>query len=191
MGPPQGRAEGEENLPDLLAALLLMHPRIPLTFWAPRALLTFTRAALHLSPPRRILVSCCYFADEVLSGGRGEQLFWPVLGFFSPLADARVITKTGSLAVEGSGSCQLPVHLSARALEPSRVGRPQKKSDNNNNNNSNNNNKNLFSCQANAAVHPRAASWSGTSRNAEASSLLRRRGRWRGIRVSERERLAF
>jgi len=37
MEPPQGRAEGEENLPDLLPTLLLMHPRIPLAFLAPRA----------------------------------------------------------------------------------------------------------------------------------------------------------
>jgi len=28
MGPPQGRAEGEENLPDLLPTLLVMHPRV-------------------------------------------------------------------------------------------------------------------------------------------------------------------
>ena len=29
MGPPQGRAEGEENLPDLLPTLFLMHPYSP------------------------------------------------------------------------------------------------------------------------------------------------------------------
>ena len=37
MRPHQGRAEGKENLPDLLATLLLMHPRIPLPFLATRA----------------------------------------------------------------------------------------------------------------------------------------------------------
>ena len=59
MGPPQDRAEGKENLPDLLATLLLMHPRIPLPFLAPRApplrqlgLVTGLRArAVVLSPP--------------------------------------------------------------------------------------------------------------------------------------------
>jgi len=86
MGPPQGRAEGEENLPDLLPTLLLMHPRIPSAFLAPRArcwlTVTLSLAAGRCSmsrppspgPCRPSAGRCCSLGGPQGAKGAGSPL---------------------------------------------------------------------------------------------------------------------